>query len=367
MRQVETSGRGAVFGVAGGTARGARAGGVDDARAMCQGSGTDAVGLPTGPVSVGGAWRRLARAGRAWTAGLAWALVLPGLVGSGLGWALGLAAPLAQAQAPAPAAAPQPAAAWVAMALDRQGEVQVSSPARKGRLQVLDYLPLEADLTLPAGSRVTLVYLATSQEWQLEGPGRVRLLAAQPRAEQGAAPRLNEASGARPAMAREPAQRERLTLGAMVMRGAHALGVVSPNQVDVLGPRPSLLWHTLQDRPVRVSLFDAATGTRVAQVVTSERQWAPAADLPPGAYTWQVEFAADPTGPPQQAAFRVMADADERRQRLGPAPAADAPFAQRVAYALMLQGQDLRHDALLMWRALSAERPDEESLRQRAR
>ena len=62
--------------------------------------------------------------------------------------------------------------------------------------------------------------------------------------------------------------------------------------------------------------------------------------------------------------FTIIADIDERRARIGAEPTG---FAERVARAVQLESEDLPHDALILWRALAAERPEEESLRQWAK
>jgi hypothetical protein len=255
----------------------------------------------------------------------------------------------------------------VGMALDRAGEVEVATGAKTVRLNVLDYLAPDAELRLPAGSSATVVYLASSQEWQFAGPGRYRLQAGQPLVLQGAAPKARgiPAPSAQAMAKLEPVQRERMALGAMVMRSNSPLRIVSPNNVDLFQSRPTLLWQTTDNNPVRISVTGAGSAAPLAQTVTQAMQWTVPAELPPGDYSWRAEVASDPPGAPRSGRFRVIDTADERRTRLvGQTP---VTFAQRVAYAVMLEGEDLPHDALIMWRALATERPDEEVLKQWAK
>lgn len=254
----------------------------------------------------------------------------------------------------------------LAMALDRSGDVDVSAGGKTARLNVLDYLPADAELRLPAGAAATLVYLGNSQEWQFAGPGVYRLQASQPTALQGAAPKARGVPAASSkAMAKmEPAQRERMALGAVVMRASGPLRIVSPNNVDVLYARPTLLWQMAEDRPVRITVTPAGSQAAAAQTVTSAAQWTVPAELPPGDYMWRAQPATEPTGLPQTGRFKVIDGSDERRARTGSAPEG---FAQRVGYAMLLESEDLPHDALLLWRALAAERPDEAALKKWAR
>lgn len=253
----------------------------------------------------------------------------------------------------------------VAMVLDRAGDVEVVGAGKGKRLNVLDYLAPEAELRLADGASATLVYLASSREWQFSGPGRYRLKADLPTVLQGQPPRARgvPAPSAQAMVRLEPAQRERLALGAMVMRGDGPLRIVSPNGVDVLETRPTLLWLAGEGQSIRVSVLDE-TRRVVAQDVVRATQWSPPRELAPGDYTWRVEAAGAGGGAPRLGRFRILGDDDERRALRRQAP---AEFAQRVAHAILLESHDLPHDALLLWRALAAERPDEESLQQWAR
>ncbi len=252
----------------------------------------------------------------------------------------------------------------VAMVLDRAGTVEAILAGKARRLNVLDYLAADSEVRLTDAASATLVYLASSREWQFAGPGRYRLKADAPTVLQGAAPKARgvPAPSAQAMVKLEPAQRERLALGAMVMRGDGPLRIVSPNGVDVLTNQPTLIWLAGDGQEIRVSVFDEAQRI-VAQGAATKMQWPLPKVLPPGEYTWRVEATAA-GGSPRLGRFRIIGDDDERRSLPIRPP---AEFAQRVAHAVMLESHDLPHDALMLWRALAAERPDEESLQQWAR
>lgn len=254
----------------------------------------------------------------------------------------------------------------LAMVLDRAGEAEVTNAGKTARLNLLDYLPEGAELRLPAGAAATLVYLPTSQEWQFAGPGRYRLESDKPLALQGSAPKARAMpTPASQAMVKlEPAQRERMALGAVVMRGNTALRIVSPNNVDVLSARPTLLWQAAGGSSVRVTVTPADSQAVSAQTVTSALQWTVPAELPAGKYEWRAEVVSDPPGVPRTGRFHIIDDTDARHKKIGPMPTS---FAQRVARAVTLESESLPHDALLLWRSLSAERPEEETIRQWAR
>jgi hypothetical protein len=253
----------------------------------------------------------------------------------------------------------------VAMAVDRTGDVDVLAAGKTQRLNVLDYLPPDAEVRLSAGAAATLVYLASSQEWQFTGPGRYQLKAGQPAVLQGAAPKARgvPAPSAQAMAKMEPAQRERMALGAIVMRASGPLRIISPNDMDLLDARPTLLWQAADGQPVRITVVDSNKAA-AAQTVTTANQWTVPAALPAGDYLWRAEIVSDTPTAPRNGRFRIIAADDPRRARI--VPAAEG-FGPRVARAMMLENEDLPHDALLMWRQLAAERPEEESLKQWAR
>ncbi|MBC7376620.1 MAG: hypothetical protein H7346_04195 [Burkholderiaceae bacterium] len=253
----------------------------------------------------------------------------------------------------------------VAMAVDRTGDVDVTAAGKTLRLNVLDYLPPDAEVRLAAGAAATLVYLASSQEWQFTGPGRYQLKAGQPAVLQGAAPKARgvPAPSAQAMAKMEPAQRERMALGAIVMRASGPLRIVSPNDMDLLDARPTLLWQAADGQPVRITVIDSNKAAAV-QTVTTANQWTVSAALPAGDYIWRAEIVSDTPTAPRNSRFKIISADDPRRARI--VPATDG-FGRRVARAMMLENEDLPHDALLMWRQLAAERPEEESLKQWAR
>jgi hypothetical protein len=254
----------------------------------------------------------------------------------------------------------------LAMVLDRTGEVEVTASGKTARVNLLDYLPAGAELRLSTGAAATLVYLPSSQEWQFAGPGRYRLQPDKPSVMQGPTPKVRAMPvPASQAMAKlEPAQRERMALGAVVMRGNTALRIVSPNNVDVLNARPTLLWQTADGSSVRITVTPADSQTMTAQTVTSAMQWTVPAELTAGEYEWRVELLSDPDGMSRTGRFKIIDDTDVRRKKMSLIP---TRFPQRVARAVTLESESLPHDALMLWRALSAERPEEETIKQWAR
>ena len=260
------------------------------------------------------------------------------------------------------AAGAQASGGSVAIVMDRQGDVEVSTAGQSVRVNLLDYLPAEAQLKLAKGGTATVVYLATSQEWAFTGPGRYRLAGAQPVAMEGAAPaaRAVPKSSSSVLQRMEPAQRERMTLGAVVMRTVGPLRVRSPDSVDVLQPRVTLLWHNPSRQAVRVVVQSAVSSAVVAQAELDGERWTTPQALPPGDYLWRVESLTDAATRTRAGRFRVVDPGDERNALYRDRPIS---FADRLARAMQLEADELPHDAQLLWLELASERPQEETLK----
>lgn len=248
-----------------------------------------------------------------------------------------------------------------AITMDRVGGAELVVDDKPVRLNLLDYLPVGAQLRLPAGARVSLVYLSTSTEWIFSGPGRYQMLADAPSTLSGTPP-VKGGSAASPAQdwhRVDPARRERMSLGAAVTRGALSIRIVGPDEGEVIGNPPTLLWQATGAQRVRVRVHAAATMTVVAQAEVDGDRWAPPSPLPPGDYAWRVEPA---VGDPLRgvvARFRIVDGQAARYRHLRSAPTG---FALQLARALMLDAEGFTHDAQLILASLAAERPDEPEL-----
>lgn len=260
------------------------------------------------------------------------------------------------------AAGAQTASNSVAIVMDRQGDVEVTSTGQRARVNLLDYLPAEAQLKLAKGSTSTIVYLSTSQEWTFTGPGRYRLSAPLPAAIEGAAPttRAVPKSSSSVLQRMETTQRERMTLGALVMRSAVPLRLRSPDNVDVLQPRVTLLWHNPRKQMVRVVVQSAVSSAVVAQAELGGEGWTAPQALPPGDYEWHVELSTDSAKRTHAGRFRVVDPGDERHAKYRDRATS---FSERLARAMQLEADNLPHDAQLILQELANERPEEETLK----
>lgn len=255
------------------------------------------------------------------------------------------------------------AAQPVAVVTDVQGGAALGAGAA-GAVGILSQLNAGDGVRLASGARMAMLYYTSGAQYDVRGPGVVEFDASRPHVSDGAVLELRTASGA-PAVRLKSAG---LVQGAVVMRNI-GLRVVAPDPL-VLTTHPRLAWtDSRSEAAYEVSVTDAE-GKRVFEATTAARSLAVPdnVDLEPGqAYALQVS--ARVQGAQVQTAraeFRV-ASGELRAQALALAPkSADAPVAERVAYALWLEENDLRDEARTWWAGLAQARPDQTGLRERA-
>jgi hypothetical protein len=253
------------------------------------------------------------------------------------------------------------AAQPVAIVTDVQGTAAYGSAATP--VGILTQLDAGNRLRLSPGARVTLLYYADGTQFDIGGPGSVRLDASRPQSSDGATiePRQTGATSA------VRLKSGGLVQGAMVMRNL-GLRIVAPDAL-VLATQPELAWtDSRSEASYEVALIDAE-GKRVYAATTTARSATLPANvaLEPGR-SYAVEVAASVRGERVQTAraeFSVAAE-ELRAQARALAPAADAPVAERVAYALWLDQNDLHAEARRWWTGLAQTRPEQSSLRERA-
>lgn len=255
------------------------------------------------------------------------------------------------------------AAQPIAIVTDVQGTALYGAAAA-APVSILSQLNAGDRVRLSPGARMAVLYYADGAQFDIRGPGAVALEANRPRPSDGAVAEPRPTAGM-------PAVRLKsggLVQGGMVMRSV-GLRIVAPDAL-VLATQPELAWtDSRSEATYDVALINAA-GTRMFQAETTARS----ANLPenvrlePG-QTYAMEVSVRVRGARVQTAraeFKVAPE-DLRVQARALAPAsADAPVAERVAFALWLDQNDLRDEARKWWSGLAQARPEQSALRERA-
>lgn len=261
------------------------------------------------------------------------------------------------------------AAESVAMITDLTGRATLRSGGAPAPAELLSYLAAGTELKLEAGALATVTFFAKPLEVTLTGPAQATIAKDGATMQSGPSPRIRTLGAAVGSTARkfEPIARERLALAAVVMRaGRPELKLYGPANTKVLTTTPDFAWTEISGAQYRLVLAERE-GKVLLERDLRQATFKPDEPLRRGAaYTWRVQ--AQPVkGEALQAetTFSVASAADARTLTQG-RPAAGASFSERVLYAARLEALGFRHDAASAWRALRAERPEDETLRRLA-
>jgi hypothetical protein len=269
---------------------------------------------------------------------------------------LGLAAMSAM-----PAAAQSPG---LALVVDRVGTVSIADAGAARPLATLAVLPAGTRLQLEPASSLTLLYVASGDEYTVSGPGGAQVDAAGISTTQGAVARRRAPGAARPVQLRGDA----LAMGGVVMRSG---GLRARQPAGMLtAPPERFAWEAFarSDRYV-VELRDAA-GTVVFEGRVQGLALPFPASLalrPQERYTWTVAVSGDSALALTSGANFTVASDDVRDEARRVRPTDGAAFSDRLVYALWLEQVGAVGEARQMWQSLAEQRPDDDALTARAR
>ncbi len=257
----------------------------------------------------------------------------------------------------------------VAMVTDLKGAASLVEGGSRSSLAVLAYLAPGVEIQAEAGTRVVVTYLSEAREYSFNGPAKVAIGRNAAEVLQGKSGESRQLAESSTAAARKfaPLQRERMAMLSFEMRGpSQALRLLGPVNTQVLAECPGFSWTTLPGiaRYRLVLMDDAGLTAHEAHVEGGYYRLPREAVLQRGRkYTWKVE------GKPQSGKMIsatgsfVILDAERASTILAARPGAEAPFSERVLYAVLLESEGLGFDARTEWRALARERPGDASLK----
>jgi hypothetical protein len=252
----------------------------------------------------------------------------------------------------------------VAMVTDLSGAVKLTGA--KGNLPagIASELPADARIEVPAGGKLVVLVLATGDEFTLAGP-----VTAQVKADGISGTPTDKLTRRASSVGKVRLKSDGLTQAAVTLRSARrpeTLPLLALAGTVTLETRPTFRWKAVEGAgPYRFELQDAS-GTVLHEGRTdgTELKLPESVSLADGkAYTWEVS-----TRQANGARFSnfgdfTVASAALRAEAARLKPDAGAPISERVGYATWLASQDLNDEARALWRALSAERPDDATLK----
>jgi CHAT domain-containing protein len=254
----------------------------------------------------------------------------------------------------------------VAMVTDVQGRAATQPVSGKPlTLAITTEIAGEATVRVEAGARLSVLYLASGDEYAFSGPAQIRFGKTAPQVLSGA-PAQQRAVAKQGTVA--TMRLGSVTQAGLVMRGGNATGrlqLLTLAGTRTLEAVPEFRWQAVAS----VDVYHFRLSNHMGQVLHEADVRETAYRLPPAVrlarettYAWEVSAQfADGRRHTGVGDFRVAAP--ELAAAVAAArPAADAPVAERVVYALWLEQQQLRDEARRHWRALLAERPDDSGL-----
>lgn len=275
--------------------------------------------------------------------------------------------------------------AAVAFVTDLEGEVVLMDDAGKPGVTILSEIRQNARLQLQAGGRLTAVYQASGQSWEMQGPAVVIFDAQQPDSESGAKPQpLGNALSNWDKELRIPRVDMASAAHTMMMIELAYFELIQPTGKNILDARPDFRWEEFRDpyrwedsardrsrEPAiqyRFALLDESDKLLYEESVERTSLTLPASVQLKEAvlYTWRVS-ATDSKGVIRSnTGFFSLASAELRAQVEALRPIGGCAFAELVAYAAWLEQMALPREAGRVWRALAMERPDDPRLKAKA-
>ena len=259
-------------------------------------------------------------------------------------------------------------AAAAAMVTDLQGRASVTLAGRSFDATILAEIEAGAQVQLPSGATLVVLYLDRGQEYAFKGPALIVFRPTQPEV----------ISGLQPVM-RSPSLGDRVRIkpvglgqGAMVMRrlASPRIQLLGLSGTRVLESQPDFRWQELHPGlKYQIEVADDTGRSLVeAQVESPSFKMPVNVELKEGAsYTWAVSARLPDGRKYSSMGDFSIATADLREQAIALRAGASEPVSSRVAYATWLDQMELKDEARKYWRALAMERPEDARLKARAK
>jgi len=250
----------------------------------------------------------------------------------------------------------------VALVTDVSGRVTGQGP-----VTIMLEIAAESRMKVESGGKLVVIYLKSGDEYTFAGPAQIRFRAAEPQIVSGAQPQKRSSPlGKGNNVTIKPVT---VTQAAFVMRSSRPtarIKLLTLSGTKTLHASPEFRWQEIEPGvKYRLELTDdTGRSLHEAEVQRLSFKLPDSVQLREGiGYTWEVS-ARTPDGRRYVSAgdFSIAA-ADVRAQAQLLRPASSATVSERVAYAAWLVQAQLQDEARKYWRALAAERPEDERLK----
>lgn len=256
----------------------------------------------------------------------------------------------------------------VAMVTDVSGKAALQGAPGRASLTIMSEIAADARVQLEGGSRLTVVYLASGDEYAFSGPAQIQFRSNEPQVVSGAAPQKRASplgKGGKDVTIRLGG----VTQAGFVMRSGRPtarIRLLTLSGTRTLDASPEFCWQEIEPGlKYRFELTDdTGRSLHETEVAGSSFGLPVSIQLREGVgYTWQLSARlADGRRYVSAGDFSIAAP-EVRAQAQALRPAAGAPVSERVAYAAWLEQAELRDEARKYWKALAAERPEDAKLK----
>ena len=255
----------------------------------------------------------------------------------------------------------------VAVVTNVKGSVTRTVASVGAPVALLSELAPGTDVALQAGAILNLVYLKSGVEFQLTGPSRVVIDAAEPTLLSGNGP-VTRSSLVAAQTVKLQTENGRVVLGGIVMRGmgTQRFKLLEPTG-KVLDVRPQFVWLAPAGATaMRLVLRDEGSDRILVSAAVTGDRWTPDSSvvLQPGVnYLWSVEATLPEAGSLVRSSYFSLASEPERQRMAALRPEPGAVFSDRLIYASLLEQARYVSESRKWWQQLARERPDLVELR----
>jgi hypothetical protein len=257
----------------------------------------------------------------------------------------------------------------IAMIADIEGPGAITVAGNNQAADILDELAAGSEISLEDGSKLTLFYFASSEEYTYDGPGEILIENQQPKLVSGKQANTRNLNMAK--LADIAAEDEGgIGLGVLKLRNFEKpkLQLLAPVDTKIIAMQPKFSWLPVAGASSYKFILSNELGKNIANISVSDN-WV---NLPVDTklmsgeeYTWEIVVqTADPAEYRAHAYFSIAEDyvIDQVESSR---PDTAARFSEKIVYARLLEKLGLKHDAKTIWQELVVLKPNNALLQAR--
>lgn len=257
----------------------------------------------------------------------------------------------------------------VAMIADIEGQGTISTADENEPADILVELASGSKVSLEDGSKLTLFFFASSEEYSYDGPGQILIEEQKPKLLSGKEANTRNLNMTK--LAGIAAEDEgSIGLGVLKLRNFEKpkLQLIAPVDTKVIAMHPTFSWSSVEEATSYQFVLSNELGKKIADISVSDNS----IELPKDAqlssgeeYTWEIITQTSDQTEYRAHAYFSVAEEYISLQVESSRPKPTASFSEKVVYARLLEKLGLNHAAKTIWQELVALKPSSELLKVR--